>query len=154
MRKPPQRYWDDVSEGDELAPVAFPLTVFRLVLAAGATRDMSPMHHNTEIARAAGAPDIFANAIFLMGMWERTVREFIGLAGTIRRIDDFRMRGLNSAGDVVDVQGTVVRKWLEDDAGLIEIEVRSKNRDVVTVGPGRVTVTIPRRDSTNEKPAA
>ena len=32
----PQRYLEDVQAGDRIAPVEFPITVYRLVMAAGA----------------------------------------------------------------------------------------------------------------------
>jgi hypothetical protein len=43
-----QRYWDDVEEGADVPPVAFPLSVYRLVVEAGANRDFNSIHHNSE----------------------------------------------------------------------------------------------------------
>lgn len=140
------RTWESLEEGAEVPAVSFPLSVFRLVLAAGSTRDMNAIHHNHEVAQGVGAPDIFANAIFLTGMWERTVRDFIGVAGVIRSIRGFRMRGLNVAGDTVTVRGTVRRKWLEAESALAELELWSECFGRVTVGPGTVTVELPRAD--------
>jgi acyl dehydratase len=141
-----QRHWEDVHEGDELAPVAFPLSVYRLVVAAGSTRDFNSIHHNAEVARATGAPDIYANTLFLLGMWERAVREFIGLRGVIRRFAGFHMSTFNAAGDTVTVRGRVQRTWREGGRGLAELEVWSENRHGVSVGPGTVTVELPTRD--------
>ncbi len=94
-----QRYWEDISAGDEVPPVQFPLSVYRLVMEAGANRDFNSIHHNSEYARQTSAPEMYANTIFLQGMWERTVREFIGLAGTIKSLAGFRMKIFNTAGD-------------------------------------------------------
>jgi hypothetical protein len=57
-----------VLEGEALAPLAFPLSVYRLVVAAGANRDFNAIHHNSDYARATGAPDMYANTLFLQGM--------------------------------------------------------------------------------------
>ncbi len=141
----PQRYFDDVSVGDALAPVDFPLSVYRLVMAAGSNRDFNSIHHNSEYARSTGAPEMYANTLFLLGMWERTVREYIGLDGTIRSIKGFRMGRFNIAGDTTRVQGQVVATRVEDGVGLVELEVVSTNSLGTTVGPGRVTVSLPRR---------
>jgi acyl dehydratase len=140
-----QRCWEDVAEGEELPPLRFPLTVFRLVAAAGATRDYNAIHHNTEIAQASGAPEMYANTLFLLGMWERSVREYIGLDGRIRRIAGARMRSFNTVGDEVIVRGRVVGKRLEERAGIVELEVWTENRNGISVGPGTVTVTMPLR---------
>ena len=145
-----QRYWEDVEAGHEVPAVAFPLSVYRLVVAAGGNRDFNSIHHNSEYARASGAPDIYAMTGFLMGTWERTVREFIGLDGTIRKIAGFRMKGFNVVGSTMTVSGRVVKKWVDDGVGFVDLEIASTNCDVTTVGPGTVTVTLPLRETRKE----
>jgi len=140
-----QRCWDDVQPGEVVAPVAFPLSIYRLVVAAGATRDFNSIHHNRSWAQATGAPDMYANTVFLQGMWERCVRQFIGLAGTIKSVSGFRMGSFNTVGDTVVVRGAVRRVWLDGDESLAELDMRSENRHGVSVGPGRVVVSFPRR---------
>jgi acyl dehydratase len=140
-----QRYWDDVVEGESLAPLSFPLTIYRLVMAAGANRDFNAIHHNSDYARATGAPDMYANNLLLQGMWERTVRQFIGLAGVIRRQSGFQMRVFNTVGDTVVVKGRVERKWREADAAFVELSLWSENATGVSVGPGRIVATLPLR---------
>jgi acyl dehydratase len=140
-----QRYWDDVEEGADVPPVAFPLSVYRLVVEAGANRDFNSIHHNSEYARASGAPEMYANTGFLLGMWERTVREFIGLGGSIRHIAGFRMRRFNHVGRTVVVRGRVKSKRREAGGALVELEVWSEVGGEMTVGPGIVTVALPVR---------
>ena len=142
-----QRVWEDAREGDELGPLHFPLSTYRLVVAAGANRDFNSIHHNSEYARASGAPDMYANTMFLQGMWERAVRDYIGLAGTIRRLSGFRMKILNTVGETVVVRGRVLRCWRDGGEGLVECEIWSENSRGVSVGPGRVTATLPMRET-------
>lgn len=147
MTCPGQRYWDDVSEGEPIASIAFPLSLYRLIVEAGANRDFNSIHHNSEYARQTGAPEAYANTLFLQGMWERTVREFIGDAGTIRSLSGFRMRSFNLAGDAPVVEGRVSRLWLDPGhpaVGFAELTLQTRNRDNVSVGPGTVVVTLPR----------
>jgi hypothetical protein len=140
-----QRYWDDVQEGDDVPAVTFPLTVYRLVVEAGANRDFNAIHHNSEVARASGAPEMYANTGFLLGMWERTIREFAGLDGAVRRITGFRMRRFNTVGQTVVVRGRVAAKRREHGDALVELELWSEVGGEVTVGPGTVTVALPER---------
>ena len=142
-----QRYWEDVAVGDEVPPVGFPLSIYRMVVAAGGNRDFNSIHHNSEYARQTGAPDMYANNTFLQGMWERTVREFIGLEGVIRRVKGFRMKIFNTVGDTVTTRGKVKRLWLEDTKGVVELELWCENSKGVSVGPGTVIVTLPRREA-------
>lgn len=142
-----QRYWEDVNEGDELQDVHYPLTIQRMVMAAGANRDFNAIHHSTEAAHRGGAADMYAMNYFHNGMWERAIREFIGLDGTIRQTGPFRMRIFSTVGDTVVVKGKVTRKFQEGDAHLLELEIQSllATTGNVSVGPGPVTVTLPSR---------
>lgn len=142
-----QRRWEDVQEGNELPALAFPLSVYRLVVEAGANRDFNSIHHNSEFARESGAPEMYANTGFLLGMWERALREFIGLDGTIRRIAGFRMKKFNTVGATVTVRGRIKRKWRDEGVALLDIEMWSEVGDDVTVGPGTVTVALPAREA-------
>jgi acyl dehydratase len=138
-----QRSFEDVTVGEELTPVAFPLTVYRLVVAAGGNRDFNSIHHNTAYAQASGAPEMYASTFVLMGMWERLVRDYIGAAGTIRSIKDFRMRKFNLVGSTVQVRGRVRDKRPDGDHGIVTLDVESVVDGQVTVGPGTVEVTVP-----------
>jgi acyl dehydratase len=138
-----QRSFSDVVVGEELPPVEFPLTVYRLVVAAGGNRDFNSIHHNTAYAQATGAAEMYASTFFLMGTWERLVRDYIGPAGTIRSISDFRMRRFNLAGSTVQVRGRVRDARPDGDRGIVTLEVESVVDGQVTVGPGTVEVTVP-----------
>jgi 3-oxo-4,17-pregnadiene-20-carboxyl-CoA hydratase beta subunit len=118
----------DISVGDELPPIAIPITLQRLVMEAGANRDMSLIHHDGGVARATGAPDAFANTYFLMGMFERLMRDWAGPLARIRKIGPLRMMIFNAVGDTVFFKGLVesvdeaagtvcVDMWVESDRG-------------------------------------
>ena len=66
-----QRMWDDVVEGDQLRGLSFPLTIHRLVVHAGANKDFSAIHHNTEFARHTGASDMYANNVFIQHLTKK-----------------------------------------------------------------------------------
>ncbi|GAA3983365.1 acyl dehydratase [Thermobifida alba] len=145
-----QRYFEDVAVGEELPSVAYPLNVYRLVMAAGSNRDFNSIHHNTEYARRTGAKEMYANTSFLLSTWERCVRDWIGPAGTIRSIRGFRMRSFNYVGDTLRVHASVADARVEDGAGVVEIAIRGENSSGVSVGPGTVEVTLPRRGEEQE----
>jgi hypothetical protein len=136
-----KRTMADVHLGEQVAPVAFPLTLYRLVMEAGANRDFNSIHHNTEYARSTGAREMYANNTFLAGMWERAVRDWIGPAGTIRSIRGLRMRSFNYVGDTTVVRGHV--SAVDTGLGEVTLAVRSENSSGLTVGPGSVVVGLP-----------
>lgn len=140
-----QRYFEDVKEGDSLQPIVFHMTVFRLVVEAGANRDFNQIHHNTPATQAQGAPDQYANNIFIQGMWERAVREYIGCEGRFKKTGPFRMKIFNNVGESVITKGAVKRKWTEGDERFVELEVWSEHSRGQSVGPGPVVVSLPSR---------
>ena len=118
----------DVKVGEELPTISIPITLQRLVMEAGANRDLSLIHHDGDVARATGAPDAFANTYFLMGMFERLMRQWAGPRARIRKIGPLRMMIFNAVGDTIAVKGTVesvdadagttiLQMWVESDRG-------------------------------------
>lgn len=140
------RHFEDIAAGQSLPAVEYPLPVYRLVMAAGANRDFNSIHHNTEYAQATGAPDMYANTSFLLSSWERAVRDWIGPHGTIRAIRGFRMRAFNCVGDTLRVIAEVEETRLDGEEGIVTIAIRGENSRGVSVGPGTVEVTLPRKE--------
>ncbi|MBY6412617.1 acyl dehydratase [Rhodococcus sp. BP-252] len=136
-------YFDDVTEGEQLPVPEYPLSMYRLVMAAGSNRDFNSIHHNSEYAKASGAPEAYANVLFLMGMWERAVRDWAGDRAVIGSVKGFSMKKFNLVGTTTTVHGTVVAKELRGDKGVVTVELVSRNSGVVTVGPGTIEVELP-----------
>jgi acyl dehydratase len=118
----------NIAAGDEIPAIAIPITLQRLVMEAGANRDLSLIHHDASVARATGAPDAFANTYFLMGMFERLMRDWVGPRARIRKIGPLRMMVFNAVGDTVQFKGVVeavdgvagtvaLDMWVESDRG-------------------------------------
>jgi hypothetical protein len=74
-------------------------------------------------------------------MWERAVRDYIGLEGTITALRGFRMKKFNPVGTTTVVQGEVIGTGPQP--GQVELRVWCENSGDVTVGPGTVAVTVP-----------
>jgi acyl dehydratase len=136
------RYLEEVTVGERLPSVAYPITVYRLVMAAGANRDFNSIHHNSEYARKTGAPEMYANTSFLLSSWERCVRDWAGVGAEFRAIKGFRMRAFNTVGDTMWVHAAV--ESISD--GVVTVAIRCENSTGVTVGPGTVEVALPRRE--------
>lgn len=154
----PGKRFEDVAVGEQLPEVTIPLTVYRLVMAAGSNRDFNSIHHNSDYARGTGAEEMYANTSFLMSSWERLVRDWCGATGRIRAVRGFRMRSFNYVGTTMRVLGEVTTTRLEQTAdgpvGVVEVAVRCEGPAGVTVGPGSVEVLLPLRDETSGKDEA
>ena len=122
----------DISVGDELPAISIPITLQRLVMEAGANRDFSLIHHDAGVAQATGAPDAFANTYFLMGIFERLMREWAGASARIKKIGPLRMLIFNAVGDVVYFKGVV--ESIDESANTVSVDmwVESERGKTVT----------------------
>lgn len=137
-----QTYFDEVEVGEELDAIAIPITLQRLVIEAGANRDLSLIHHDRDVAKATGAPDAYMNTFFIVGMFERLLREWMGLQGQIRKISDLRMKVFNAVGDLVTFKARVLEK--NNKAGTVVLELWSETEQGQTV-TAQATVILPKR---------
>ena len=69
---------NDVVVGAEIPEISMPVTLQRLVMEAGSNRDLSLIHHNKEVAQSTGADDAYMNTFFIIGLFERMLREWTG----------------------------------------------------------------------------
>jgi acyl dehydratase len=121
----------DLAAGQALPAVSIPITLQRLVMEAGANRDMSLIHHDTKVAQATGAPDAFANTYFLLGMFERLMRDWAGPRARIRKIGPLRMLVFNAVGDTVTFRGTV--ESVDEDSGEVSLDMWAESQRGKTV---------------------
>lgn len=115
--------FENIEVGQETGAVSLAITLQRLVMEAGANRDFAPSHHDTAYAQARQARGPFANPFFLNGLAERTLREWMGLEGRLRKLS-LRMHEYNVIGDVVTCSGRVVKTWVQDQENLVELEMQ------------------------------
>jgi acyl dehydratase len=126
--------FDDVQVGDELPPFEVALTVQRMVMECGVNKDWTPIHHDREVARAQGAPDMFVNTLFLQAMYEATAREWAGLDARLRKLK-FKMKTFNCAGDNLAGMGRVASKEMIDGKPIVNLEMWTESeRGVTTAG--------------------
>ncbi len=120
-----------INTGDELPTISIPITLQRLVMEAGANRDMSLIHHDTQVAQATGAPDAFVNTYFLLGMFERLMRDWAGPRARIRKIGPLRMMIFNVVGETVYFKGLV--ESVDLAAGTVDLDMWVESERVKTV---------------------
>jgi acyl dehydratase len=67
-----------VQVGQQLPVFELPLTPTTIVSTAIATRDFQDVHHDRDVAQAAGSQDIFMNILTSNGLCERYVTDWAG----------------------------------------------------------------------------
>jgi acyl dehydratase len=136
-------WFDDIAPGEQVPVFDLPLTVQRLVMEASVNRDFAPIHSDKELARAAGAPTMFANVMLLQAVVEGALRTWMGDAGRLRRLT-LSMQGFNLAGSVLEAGGVVTRTSPDGDDGTVDLDVWIEAAGVRTV-VGTAAVSLPGR---------
>ncbi len=114
-------YWEDIKAGEKLATLTREITTTAVVAAAIASRDFYPVHHDLRFAQKAGARDIFINILTSGGFVSRYLTDWSGPEGELKRIK-FHLGVPCYAGDTLTMTGKVVKKYLDGDQHLVDIE--------------------------------
>ncbi|MGP3636890.1 MaoC/PaaZ C-terminal domain-containing protein [Streptomyces sp. 24-1644] len=93
--------------GEELAPLEIAVTRTLIVAGAVASRDYQDVHHDAELAREKGSPDIFMNILTTNGLVGRFVTDRFGPAAVLRKVA-IRLGAPNYPGDTMVLTGKVV----------------------------------------------
>jgi acyl dehydratase len=140
-----QRYWEDVSEGDELPGFDLYLSETKMVEQVSGSQDFYAVHHDREFARAGGHPDIFFNTGFTRAALSRLLTDFAGVDGWVRRLS-YEMRKMHRPGDTMRLRGTVTRTYVAGDgAHLVDIDLWAENDREGIATPATATVELPSR---------
>ena len=127
--------------GDVLPPLDIALTTGLIVATALASRDFQPVHHDPEVARARGSPDIFMNILTTQGLVCRFVTDWAGPTVQVRR-NAIRLGAPNHPGDSMVLTGSIAARRSGDGGDELDIAVVGRNGlgDHVT---GLVTLFVP-----------
>lgn len=107
-----------INVGDALPEWSLPLTPTTIVSTAIATRDWQDVHHDRDVAQAAGSKDIFMNILTTNGLVERYVVDTLGPATELKGIA-IRLGAPAYPYDTLTLRGTVAA--VEDGIATIDV---------------------------------
>ncbi|MCX4576111.1 MaoC family dehydratase [Streptomyces sp. NBC_01571] len=123
--------------GDQLPPLEIEVTRTLIVAGAIASRDYQDVHHDPELARRRGSPDIFMNILTTNGLVGRYITDHFGPHAVLRKVA-IRLGAPNYPGDTMVLTGTV-EEVSGDTATVRVVGANGIGRHVTAT----VTVTLP-----------
>ena len=169
------RFWDDVREGEDLPTmVKGPMTVTGFIAYAQgwgglyiranklAWRQVAShpglgiknrrgipdcperVHWEEEFALQVGAPGAYDYGPERCSWLTHQITNWMGDAGFLQKAK-CQVRRHNPVGDVILINSTVVRKFVEDGKAMVEISQRAVNQDGELSAMGSAIVELPRR---------
>ena len=119
--------FDTVQIGDELPALQMPpVSRTTLALFGGASGDHNPMHIDTDVARSAGMPDVFAQGMLGMAWMARLLTSWAPQS-QLRRFD-VRFQGITHLGNAMRCSGRVLEKLVLNGERCVRIELQSANQ--------------------------
>ena len=122
-----QPAFESLNVGDALPPLVLPaVNRTTLALFAGASGDHNAIHIDTDYARKAGSPDVFAHGMLSMAWLGRLLTQWADQ----RKLRQFGVRftGITHLGHVVTCSGTVVEKYEAEGERRVKLEIRTTNQ--------------------------
>lgn len=92
--------------GSELPSLEIPITRTLIVAGAIASRDYQDVHHDAELARRKGSPDIFMNILTTNGLVGRYITDHFGPTAVLRKVA-IRLGAPNYPGDTMVLTGRI-----------------------------------------------
>ena len=126
--------------GDTIPEWSLPLTPTTIVSTAIATRDWQDVHHDRDVAQAAGSKDIFMNILTTNGLVERFVVDWAGPDTELKGIA-IRLGAPAYPYDTLTFSGTV--ESVEDGVATISVVGRVSLGDHVTGTVRVVRMSLP-----------
>ena len=132
----------EIKAGDELEPLTIPITRTLIVSGAIASRDYQDVHHDAELARQKGSPDIFMNILTTNGFVGRFITDWAGPEALLEKVA-IRLGAPNYPYDTMLMTGAVTSTEVVDGRGVVTVEVKGSNSlgDHVV---GTVRLSLPR----------
>lgn len=142
---PSQTFFEDVSEGQEIPSLRKEVSSVNILMYVASVWLMDRIHFDHPFAtKRRGLPDVVAPGNMGGDYYAQLLSELAGEAGQVRRMS-FQFRSFMLAGDVLNVGGKVVKKYMSDGKGLVELELWIKNPNGVNCVPGKGLVALPLR---------
>ncbi|SOD85308.1 MaoC family dehydratase [Streptomyces sp. Ag109_G2-15] len=134
--------------GAELPPLEIPITRTLIVAGAIASRDYQDVHHDAELARQKGSPDVFMNILTTNGLVGRYITDHFGPSAVLRKVA-IRLGAPNYPGDTMVLTGRV--EEVDGDTATVRVVGANAIGRHVT---GTVTVSVPAPSSVSDEEAA
>jgi len=137
-----QIFFEDVTEGAEIAPLKQKISKKDLVIYAVTAGDLYELHYDKDTATAQGFKDVIVHGRLKSALLARAVTNWMGDNGKITKLS-CNNRGADFPGDEFTVKGTVTRKVQENGENLVELDLWGENPEGKKTTFGTAVAALP-----------
>jgi acyl dehydratase len=134
--------WDALQPGATLPTLELPpISRLALALYCGASGDHNPIHVDSDFARSAGMPDVFAHGMLSAAWLGRLLTNWVPQSA-IRSLD-LRFAAITHVGERITCTGTVAEKFEHEGQRYVKLHVATANQQGITKLTGEALVAWP-----------
>jgi acyl dehydratase len=144
MATPPQLHYEDVEVGAEVPALVKTPDTIALVRYCAASNDFSPIHFDDPYARSRGQRSVIVQGFFKAACLGQMLSDWAGPQGWVKKFATKYQR-VNLPYDPMTCRGKVIRKYVESDSHLVDVEMWVEDGKGDTTTTGQATVLLPSR---------
>jgi acyl dehydratase len=139
MQLPP---WNALQPGDALPQLPLPpITRLALALYCGASGDHNPIHVDSDFAKSAGMPDVFAHGMLSTAWLGRLVTNWVPQSAILSL--DVRFAAITQVGETITCTGVVAEKFEHEGQRLVRLNLATRNEQGVAKLTGEALIAWP-----------
>ena len=128
MTTPTLPAWDTLQPGDTLPVLELPpITRLALALYCGASGDHNPIHVDTDFAKSAGMPDVFAHGMLSAAWLGRLLTNWVPQSA-IRSLD-VRFAAITHVGERIRCTGRIAEKFEHEGRHCVRLHIATANHE-------------------------
>ena len=133
--------YDTIAVGDALPGLETPpISRLTLALYCGASGDHNPIHVDTDFARAADMPDVFAHGMLSMAWLGRVLTNWVPQQDLLEY--SVRFAAITHVGERITCAGKVVEKLERAGRRCVRVELSTTNQDGLLKLAGEAVLAI------------
>ena len=139
-----QLYYEDVAVGSEITALTKQPTTRELVMWAGASGDLNPIHYDKDYALKRGLPGVVVHGQLAGCFLGQMLTDWLGERGSLKKLS-LAYKGMNFPGEALTCKGTVAKKYIENGQHLLVLSIWTENPGREKTVSGTATVSLPSR---------
>jgi acyl dehydratase len=142
-----QIFYEDVVEGQELPPFEKLVTTVNILMYLSTVWLMDRIHFDHPFAtQRRGLPNVVAPGNMAVDYYTQFLTEWAGEKGNLRKLS-IQFRSFMLPGDTLTCRGKIIRKYIDEGKGCLELELSLKNPSGINCVPGKAVVELPMKGS-------
>jgi len=140
-----QVYYEEIETGAELPQLEKEPSTRQLVMWAGASGDLNPIHYNKDFAVKRGLPGVVVHGQLAGCFLAQMVTDWIGEKGSLKKIN-INYKGMNMPGEKLTCKGKVTGKSADEGENIVTVSLWVQNSKGEKTLTGTAKVILPIRD--------